>query len=154
MIKQICAVLAAAAATVIAYQVAYAQSPVITNTRTNLTYTTFSAAIGDTNTQDGDTLVLSSGTFNENVIITKSLTIRGAGVGASILSPTTALQPVIVVSANAVTLTQFSVVGLGASEAISTVPGVQGLKVLTTHLESVRRGIILLGVGITSSLAS
>jgi autotransporter-associated beta strand protein len=55
----------------------------ITNTNTGRTFCSIQTAHNHTTTLDGHTLILSPGTFTENVIITKRLTIDGAGSGSN-----------------------------------------------------------------------
>ena len=47
----------------------------ITNTRTHKTYNTIQEAIDDTNTRNGDIITLGEGTYTENIIINKKITI-------------------------------------------------------------------------------
>jgi len=46
------------------------------NNRTNENFTSIQAAINDTDTRDGDTILLRDGTYTENIIVTKRLTIK------------------------------------------------------------------------------
>jgi parallel beta-helix repeat protein len=46
------------------------------NTRTQESFTTIQAAIDDADTRNGDTITLADGTYTENVVITKRLTIQ------------------------------------------------------------------------------
>jgi len=48
------------------------------NTRTGIGYTTIQAAIDSIFTEDGDTILCEAGTYNEDVLVSKSLTIIGA----------------------------------------------------------------------------
>jgi uncharacterized repeat protein (TIGR01451 family) len=49
------------------------------NTRTEISYITIQSAIDDPLTLDGDTIDVEPGTYNENVVVNKNLTIRATG---------------------------------------------------------------------------
>src|SRR5436190_17251890 len=51
----------------------------VTNTTTNATFATIQAAINDGGTSNGDTLLVSSGTYDQQVLVTKSVKIIGTG---------------------------------------------------------------------------
>ena len=53
----------------------------VTNTTTLETFSTIQAAIDDSDTQDGDELLVSAGEYFENIIINKSLTLTGPKAG-------------------------------------------------------------------------
>jgi hypothetical protein len=55
-------------------------SPVV-NTTTMTGYSTIQGAINATNTVNGNTIVVCAGTYNENVVVNKELTINGAKAG-------------------------------------------------------------------------
>ena len=57
--------------------------PQVQNINTSESFTSIQDAINDTNTSDGHVLEVNSSTYAENVIINKSLTIRGIGTGAN-----------------------------------------------------------------------
>lgn len=58
-------------------------SGVVTNTNTGAGFCTIQTAVDDDSTQAGHTLNIAAGTYNENVVIDKSLTLRGAGAGTN-----------------------------------------------------------------------
>ncbi len=49
------------------------------NTRTNISYITIQSAIDDPLTLNGDTINVEPGTYTENVVVNKNLTIRATG---------------------------------------------------------------------------
>ncbi len=57
----------------------------VVNTTTMLAYCSIQAAIDDSLTSAGDTLIASAGTYNENIIINKAITLLGAGKTLTIL---------------------------------------------------------------------
>ena len=61
---------------------------VVTNTSTAKVFCSIQSAINDALTVNGHTISASAGTYNETVIVNKSLTIQGAG-NTTILAPTT-----------------------------------------------------------------
>jgi parallel beta-helix repeat protein len=64
-----------------------AASAVVTNTTTGLGYCSIQGAIDDAATLAGHTISIGPGTFRENVIVNKSLTLVGAGRDATIIQP-------------------------------------------------------------------
>ncbi|MBL0031909.1 MAG: T9SS type A sorting domain-containing protein [Bacteroidetes bacterium] len=56
------------------------------NTNTGLNYCTIQAAINAVQTLNGHSITVDAGTYNEDVIVNKQLTITGAGIGSSIVS--------------------------------------------------------------------
>ncbi|MCE7926486.1 MAG: HYR domain-containing protein, partial [Haliscomenobacteraceae bacterium CHB4] len=55
----------------------------VTNTNTGETFCSIQAAINDSDTDNGDVITVGPGTFNENVVVNKELTITGAGNGSN-----------------------------------------------------------------------
>nr|MCU0467901.1 right-handed parallel beta-helix repeat-containing protein [Arcicella sp.] len=60
----------------------------ITNTNTGKTYCTIQAAINDVTTVAGNTITLSSGNYNEQVLVNKEVTIKGTGTTKPIINLT------------------------------------------------------------------
>lgn len=58
-------------------------SSVVTNTNTGAGFCTIQTAVDDDSTQAGHTLNIAAGTYIENVVVDKSLTLRGAGEGSN-----------------------------------------------------------------------
>ncbi|WP_420147650.1 hypothetical protein, partial [Spirosoma sp.] len=56
---------------------------IVTNTNTGATFSSIQAAIDAAATLDGHTITVASGTYTENVTVSKSLTITGANVGTA-----------------------------------------------------------------------
>lgn len=65
------------------------------NLTTNRDYCTISAAVADASTQDGDTLTTDARVFVEQISISKSITLTGAGIGVSIIQAPAALAPAV-----------------------------------------------------------
>lgn len=51
-------------------------------------FTSINTAIGDGSVNNGDTLQLANGTYNEDVVITKRVKLQGSGLGTIIKAPT------------------------------------------------------------------
>ncbi|HAJ38295.1 MAG TPA: hypothetical protein DCL15_21700 [Chloroflexi bacterium] len=56
-------------------------------------FCTINDAVADASTQDGDTLTADARIFVEQVSVSKSITLTGAGIGASIIQAPTSLSP-------------------------------------------------------------
>ncbi|MBK7212794.1 MAG: right-handed parallel beta-helix repeat-containing protein [Bacteroidales bacterium] len=99
----------------------------VTNVVTGKTFCSIQAAIDDAATLNGHTLQLSAGTFNEAIVVTKSVTITGAGKGSNPLSNTIISAPVLcagvgfTISSSNVTLSQMYVAGFSQAVLISGV---------------------------------
>lgn len=104
----------------------------VKNVQDNLTFPTIQAAINAATTADGETLEVSAGTYNESVVVNKSLTIKGAqagvdagtrtidGAGESIVNGGT--QTAFTISANNVTLNGLQVMQTGNGAHTITTP--------------------------------
>ncbi len=68
----------------------------VLNTRTNETYVTIQSAINNNLTLNGDTLIAAAGTYAENVIVSKSLTILGPNANTNPCSGTRVAEAVVV----------------------------------------------------------
>jgi hypothetical protein len=101
----------------------------VTNTTRGLSYATIQAAIDATETQGGDQISVAAGTFVEQVVVTKALTITGAGCGSTIIrSPATLAQsfttsgpntnkPVVFVNGVDATIQNLTIDGAGLGNA-------------------------------------
>jgi parallel beta-helix repeat protein len=72
--------------------------PGIYNARTNKGFSTIQSAVDDVNTLDGDTITLANGTYTENVVVYKKLTIKpvsGANVTVRAVDPCNGVFTVI-----------------------------------------------------------
>lgn len=65
------------------------------NLTTGRDYCTINAAVTDASTQNGDTLTTDARVFVEQVSISKSITLTGAGIGASIIQAPASLSPTV-----------------------------------------------------------
>src|SRR5690606_39047440 len=57
------------------------------NTNTGLNYCTIQSAINDALTVNGHTITIDAGTYAENVVVNKSLTITGSGQANTFIVP-------------------------------------------------------------------
>jgi len=73
------------------------------------TYSTIQAAINAANI--GDTINVSAGTYNENVDINKSVNLRGAGAGVTIVNASNPSGYIFNITANSVNISGFTVTG-------------------------------------------
>lgn len=95
----------------------------VVNTNTGRTYCTIQSAINDPLTDNGHTIVVSAGTYNESVTINKSLTLLGANASVSPCSGTRNTESTIMgaftIAANSITIKGFEFTGAGAQIASS-----------------------------------
>lgn len=77
------------------------------NVNTGLNYESIEAAINAQETLDGQTITVDAGTYDENLIINKALTIEGASSNSTIINSHSA-SPAVTIEANDVTLTKFT----------------------------------------------
>ncbi|WP_321423206.1 PKD domain-containing protein [uncultured Methanobacterium sp.] len=70
----------------------------IVNDRTNATYTSIQAMIDDVNTLAGDTITFYTGSYTENIVLSKSLVFNASGVVH--LIPLDASQPVLTITSS------------------------------------------------------
>jgi parallel beta-helix repeat protein len=111
----------------------------VTNLNTFQTFCGIQPAIDAPPTLNGHTLSLSSDPFTGTVVVTKSLTIVGAGPGQTVISPG------IVVTVSDVTISNTSIVGTGSGMGITTTLGVTKLTVSNVHVSNFAQGVALLG---------
>ncbi|MBP9795636.1 MAG: right-handed parallel beta-helix repeat-containing protein, partial [Chitinophagales bacterium] len=90
----------------------------VTNTTTGETFCSIQAAINDAQTLAGHTIEVDAGTYNENIILTKAVTLLGANAGIdcagvrgaeSILSGITANGKAIDIQSDGVTINGFTI---------------------------------------------
>jgi parallel beta-helix repeat protein len=113
-----------------------AQSLPVHNLNTGLDYATIQDAIDASETVDGNTIEVSAGTYYEPISIYKSITLVGAGSGATvidgngtgILTNTGKWRAIIVLRANGITLMNLTIrnAGLGNWPAIDACIGCTG----------------------------
>jgi parallel beta-helix repeat protein len=111
----------------------------VTNLNTFQTFCGIQPAIDAPPTLNGHTLSLSGDSFTGTVVVTKSLTVVGAGPGQTVISPG------IVVTVSNVTISNTSIVGTGSGMGITTTLGVTKLTVSNVHISNFAQGVALLG---------
>ncbi len=74
----------------------------ITNTTTGKSFCTIQAAINDAATNNGDIIIVGAGTYAENIIVSKSLDIRGPNYNVSPNGGSRVAEAIIVPATNAV----------------------------------------------------
>jgi len=70
------------------------------NTRTGQGFETIQAAINDANTQNGDTIILADGTYTENIIVDKGITLTPVSGVHVVLTPLDGSNPVIKITSS------------------------------------------------------
>lgn len=76
--------------------------PRVKNLNTNVSYCTIQTAIDDATTLAGHVISISTGTFSENVVLSKSLVLMGNGNASTIIQSATANTPAIKITASGV----------------------------------------------------
>ncbi len=89
-----------------------APGPVL-NVNTMENFTTIQEAIDAVNTTDGHTITVDTGTYLENVVINKSISLRGAGYATTIIDGQL-LGDVVLITSDWVNLSGFSMINAGA----------------------------------------
>jgi parallel beta-helix repeat protein len=90
----------------------------ITNTRTGESFATIQAAIDSNNTLDGDTITLADGTYTENVVVYKKITIKpvsGSNVTVQAADPNNSIFTIV---ENGSTIQNLNIVGAVSSYGI------------------------------------
>jgi parallel beta-helix repeat protein len=85
--------------------------PPVENTDTSETFATIQAAIDDADTQNGHTLQVTAGTFAENVLVNKELSILGSGAGITVVNGGGSIG--FIIAANNVMLQGFTITNCG-----------------------------------------
>ena len=101
---------------------------------------TVNYAISEANV--GETVVISPGTFTENVNLNKAITLTGAVMGQAVISTTSAG---IVVTASGAIISGTTIVGDGSGEGITVTAGLTNVSILNNEIYSYGVGIQLNG---------
>jgi parallel beta-helix repeat protein len=94
------------------------------NLNTDLYYAGIQEAIDAAGTRDGDTIYVNSGTYKENVVVNKSITLQGESSGAAIIDGEGASSTVEVTADN-VSISGFTLENSSTSCILSNVSGCQ-----------------------------
>ena len=117
------------------------------NLNTGLNYSTIQAAIYDTNTTDGHTIAVDAGTYNENVVVNKSLTIRSTSGNPvdTIVNASNPNDHVFEVTADYVNISGFTMENAtGSGKAgIYLGSGVDHCNIISTNVSNSHYGIYL-----------
>ncbi|MBU4143468.1 MAG: right-handed parallel beta-helix repeat-containing protein [Candidatus Thermoplasmatota archaeon] len=104
-------------------------SPVI-NIDTGEDFNTIQEAINAVNTTDGHTITVDAGTYNENVIVNKKLSIEGAGMDTTTINGGGS-GSVVTITANWVNITGFKITGSGTAGSTPNIDA--GVKISTVQ---------------------
>ena len=91
------------------------------NQNTGENFSTIQAAIDDNETQDGHTIVVYAGTYKENVVVTKRLTLRGIGMP---IVDANGPESAISVNADGCVVDGFNVTGASSGSEFDFFPGI------------------------------
>ena len=115
--------------------------PGIYNTRTNKGFSTIQSAIDDVNTLNGDTITLADGTYTENVVVYKKLTLKpvsGANVTVQAADPCNGVFTII---EGGSTIQNLNIVG--STDSYGVLGYANDLKITGNTVSSNNYGIIL-----------
>ncbi len=81
-------------------------------------FSSIQSAINDTNTKNGDIIEVEDGTYIENIILNKQLTLEPVNMGKVTIQPLDPTRPVITVTGNKAIITGFNIIGATNSDGI------------------------------------
>jgi len=118
---------------------------IVTNTNTGKSYCSIQAAINDPLTLNGHTISASAGTYNEDIVINKSITLKGANAGKSCGNWTETPSVInasgtntgIDVQVSGVTIDGFEIMAPNANTGITQFVGVSNLQIVNNKIHAV-----------------
>ena len=114
----------------------------IQNANSGRQFDTIQAAIDDSQTLPGHTLVIPAGTYKGPIVVSKALVLVGAGPGRTVLE---APADGVVVAVSGTTISNTTIAGTGAGYGITTVAGLTNVSILGNEIRNFNVGVQLNG---------